>query len=246
MATLQSEIGNRYGRLVVIKRAENQGTRAQWLCQCDCGTEKVISGKHLRRGTTTSCGCVRREQSAKQGRLNRLSETEARRRCLENGFELLSEYKGVMRKARFRCRSCGHEFERRAETSIYGICGCDRCSKQGYDFNRKAMIEDNESYADKKAFLYLMQLTGNGETFYKIGFTSLGVQQRIRKIPYVMTDVEVVETTVKRAYALEQEIKAAIAPYRYRPQLNFAGCAECFQPAPLENKPNRPAGANPM
>src|SRR6266446_860350 len=29
----------------------------RWLCLCDCGIEKVISGASLRAGNATSCGC---------------------------------------------------------------------------------------------------------------------------------------------------------------------------------------------
>jgi hypothetical protein len=236
MATLSNEIGNKYGRLTVVERAPNQGTRAQWLCRCDCGVEKIVGGKQLRRGTTTSCGCYRKEITAERGRQHKLSEEEVRRRCLENGFELLSEYSGILSKAKFRCLSCGLETVRKADSKIYGLWGCDRCSKRGYDFNRKAQIENDLDFANRKALVYLMTFQGDGETFYKVGFTTEGIKKRVRKIPYVMVDVEYVETTVMRAYEIEQELKQAIAPYDYRPKLSFAGCAECFQPAPLENK----------
>jgi hypothetical protein len=236
MAALSSEIGNRYGRLTVIARAPNKGTRAYWLCKCDCGVEKVVGGKHLRRGTTTSCGCYRKEVSAQKGRQKKLSEKEVRRRCLENGFELLSEYKGVLSKAKFRCTTCGLETVRKADSKIYGLWGCDRCSKRQYDFNRKIRIENNPDYANSKALVYLMTFQGEGETFYKVGFTTEGIKERIRKIPYAMIDVECVETTVKRAHELEREFKQIIEAYAYRPKINFAGCAECFQPAPLVNK----------
>ena len=53
--------GKRFGKLVVIKRAENQGNNRQWFCKCDCGTEKIIGGRHLTSGNTVSCGCYRHE-----------------------------------------------------------------------------------------------------------------------------------------------------------------------------------------
>jgi hypothetical protein len=28
-----------------------------WLCQCDCGTQKLINGYNLRKGLSKSCGC---------------------------------------------------------------------------------------------------------------------------------------------------------------------------------------------
>lgn len=34
---------------------------ALWLCQCRCGSVKVVRGDHLRAGKSTSCGCLTRE-----------------------------------------------------------------------------------------------------------------------------------------------------------------------------------------
>ena len=49
--------GQRYGRLVVLRQAENIGKRTAWLCRCDCGNEVVVRTARLRSGHTTSCGC---------------------------------------------------------------------------------------------------------------------------------------------------------------------------------------------
>lgn len=48
----------RYGRLIVVSRSANQGTRATWLCRCDCGQSVVVTGRDLRVGSTASCGCL--------------------------------------------------------------------------------------------------------------------------------------------------------------------------------------------
>lgn len=53
----------RFGRWTVISRADNLGTRARWLCRCDCGTERVIRGDCLRRNVSLSCGCLALEHS---------------------------------------------------------------------------------------------------------------------------------------------------------------------------------------
>ena len=59
--------GQRFGRLVVIERAENSNAqKAQWLCQCDCGKSVVVCGTHLRSGHTQSCGCFSREVACKK------------------------------------------------------------------------------------------------------------------------------------------------------------------------------------
>ena len=59
--TFINEIGNRYGKLVVIAKDEElsiEKHRAQWICQCDCGNYKTVSSKCLRDGKTQSCGCL--------------------------------------------------------------------------------------------------------------------------------------------------------------------------------------------
>ncbi len=56
--------GQTFGRLTVTGRAPAKGRKAQWVCVCACGNVKTVSGSHLRRGTTVSCGCKRREQMA--------------------------------------------------------------------------------------------------------------------------------------------------------------------------------------
>ena len=62
---LKNEIGNTYGYLTVIERAENtKEGRARWLCQCKCGNTVIVLGKHLRSGNTKSCGCYQKERAA--------------------------------------------------------------------------------------------------------------------------------------------------------------------------------------
>lgn len=58
---LKNEIGNRYGKLLVLERVKKDGDRqAYWKCQCDCGNIIVTRGSSLRGGKTTSCGkCLR-------------------------------------------------------------------------------------------------------------------------------------------------------------------------------------------
>ncbi len=57
----------KYGRLTVLHRAgSNKHRHILWLCKCDCGTEKVVSGVLLKRGDVHSCGCLRKEITSKK------------------------------------------------------------------------------------------------------------------------------------------------------------------------------------
>ena len=55
--------GQRFGKLVVIERAEDyvspKGAHCtRWHCKCDCGCTKVVSSNSLKRHYTKSCGCL--------------------------------------------------------------------------------------------------------------------------------------------------------------------------------------------
>lgn len=56
-------IGRRFGRLVVLDLHDKVGREYRYVCRCDCGVEKPVSGHNLRSGNTVSCGCQAREQT---------------------------------------------------------------------------------------------------------------------------------------------------------------------------------------
>jgi len=59
---VEIEVGQRYGMLEVLARSEPnkclQYQRPHWLCQCECGKQKVVSGQFLKRSHNPSCGCM--------------------------------------------------------------------------------------------------------------------------------------------------------------------------------------------
>jgi hypothetical protein len=76
-------LGRRFGRLLVTTEQPSlpsrHGAKAQWLCRCDCGIEKVVPADHLTRGVTQSCGCLGRERrierNTKHGQATRKNKT---------------------------------------------------------------------------------------------------------------------------------------------------------------------------
>lgn len=60
--------GERFGRLVVIRRGGKCSSGARWICRCDCGNIVDVRGVCLKYGYTHSCGCLRRETSSEIGR----------------------------------------------------------------------------------------------------------------------------------------------------------------------------------
>jgi len=73
MGTFIDRTGIRYGKLQVLHldpafSSASCGKRLRWLCKCDCGGIKSVTGHDLSSGCTTSCGCLRKEI---MGRANR-------------------------------------------------------------------------------------------------------------------------------------------------------------------------------
>lgn len=62
MSKLIDLTGQKFGKLTVIKRAENNAKHGeiQWICKCDCGNIVTVIGKLLRNGEVKSCGCLKR------------------------------------------------------------------------------------------------------------------------------------------------------------------------------------------
>ena len=69
MYMAENLIGDKFGRLIVLKRASNRcGQRSAWLCKCDCGNQKIRTRSYLLGQDNKSsympirsCGCVRKK-----------------------------------------------------------------------------------------------------------------------------------------------------------------------------------------
>lgn len=58
---LENLTQQKFGQLVVIERATNEGRNKKhtyWLCKCDCGNYRIVATAHLKSGHTKSCGCL--------------------------------------------------------------------------------------------------------------------------------------------------------------------------------------------
>ena len=73
--------GQRFGRLVVLSRAENyiqkNGTKhSQWICKCDCGETIKVRGCNLMSGNTNSCGCYMKKRASEANSKHKQSKTK--------------------------------------------------------------------------------------------------------------------------------------------------------------------------
>lgn len=106
MAGFEDFAGRRFGRLVVVERAENVlhangRRRVAWVCLCDCGEHTVIETYHLTSGITRSCGCLRRESTKSRntkhnGCRERLYKVwiDMKKRCYNPNYKQYRDYGG--------------------------------------------------------------------------------------------------------------------------------------------------------
>ena len=59
-ATFKDLTGQRFGKLTVLERVENDRFgHVNYKCQCDCGSITIVDVNNLRNGNTNSCGCIK-------------------------------------------------------------------------------------------------------------------------------------------------------------------------------------------
>lgn len=95
-------VGNRYGRLIVLRNAPDRKRRhRQVVCRCDCGTEKIVFLDALRKGVTVSCGCRMREISGIYRKTHGRTNTREfaiwsglRQRCINPNNPMYPRYGG--------------------------------------------------------------------------------------------------------------------------------------------------------
>ncbi len=49
-------VGQRFGKLIAAKVAERRNDKLYWLCNCDCGRQRVVWSADLKKGRVTHCG----------------------------------------------------------------------------------------------------------------------------------------------------------------------------------------------
>jgi len=146
---LIDEIGNVYGRLTVIGRADNASTPStpvgfvRWHCRCECGKITVVHASALRSGASQSCGCYLMDKiSLPKGEaaLNKLM-CVYKRRARKRGLEWRLSKQEFTQLTSQACYYCGIEpstiWDTPETNGTYTYNGIDRVD------NSKGYIPDN-------------------------------------------------------------------------------------------------------
>ena len=129
MGRLIDLTGKKFGRLVVLERAENDWNKnPRWRCRCECGREVIVLGHLLRNGNTTSCGCFSREcHSALMKTRNAKGQGKQPRHITHGGSKTRLYNIWIGMKGRCYCSS-------KSVYKYYGERGITVCDEWRYDF----------------------------------------------------------------------------------------------------------------
>lgn len=164
--------GKKFGKLTAVKVSRKQkaksGTKIYWLCKCECGNEKEVLRYNIVSGSTTSCGCAKKESTARIGK-NKIKDISGER---FGRFTVLERADNKYGKTAWLCIcDCGNEKVVSKTNLVTGgtiSCGCyakerskgtlkeihartsERYNEIGNRYNRLLVIEEVEP--DKNGF----------------------------------------------------------------------------------------------
>ena len=126
------------------------------------------------------------------------------------------------------------DFEQWAGGHLEGY-GCRKCGDQRHGDYRPWYIttyfDRFPSKKDLPATLYL--LYNREENFYKVGITTVDINERIKYTGYSFEILDTVETTMYNAAVAEQQILQEYKSLRHYPKRKFGGYSECLS-APVD------------
>lgn len=164
MGRLIDLTGKRFGRLIVIERAENKilpsGLKEpMWLCRCECGNSSVIRGAFLRTGHTKSCGCGQTGHNF----IDLTDRRFGRILVLEQVDDEVQSSGKIMTRWKCLC-DCGKEFITRGGSLTTGhtkSCGCRKKQLRlkdmiGRQFGKLTVVSQSDDFVTKNGLRYVM------------------------------------------------------------------------------------------
>lgn len=142
--------GRRFGRWLVLERAQTLSMRSRWKCQCECGVIREVRHDGLISGESKSCGCLQkdiaREIRVKGNKSKALPEGEASFNSVYRAYRQGAAKRSLefrLTKEEFKtissqpCFYCGAEPSQVYHSEFYNgefvFSGIDRMNnKEGY------------------------------------------------------------------------------------------------------------------
>lgn len=80
-------IGQRFGKLIVLRKAGSKQGDMLWHVQCDCGNMAIAMGNALKRGQTKSCKCLRKESQKRAVAAIKLPAGESSKNRVKDNYK---------------------------------------------------------------------------------------------------------------------------------------------------------------
>lgn len=168
--------GQRFGRWRIVGYSHTDHNRrsAFWLCECDCGTRRSVSGNSLRMGDTKSCGCLHRETVSNSSKIHRFKHGHSankkisreyyiwvamRQRCENDNDKSYPNYGGRGIRVCDRWKSfknfiediglkptSAHTLERKNVNGDYALYNCKWATRKEQAANTRKTRRDNLEY----------------------------------------------------------------------------------------------------
>lgn len=219
-------------RLTVIKRWPENDTENKplWLCKCQCGTELIVRGKHLRNGNTKSCSCLQKDKVRITGYnniKNLVGEKIGYLTVLERA-ENKGSTSNVIWKCLCECGNICYVSSGNLGRSV-GSCGCKRMSI-GEQNIINFLSQNNYNYIhDKIYFKDLLSIHGNpcrydfiifnenNQPYWLIEFDGRQHNEEMNSNFFHQSLQEIqANDEIKNRYAIEHNIPLVRIPYSQR------------------------------
>lgn len=204
-----------------------QGSRIKLTIVCPIhGNFKQAPYSHLTGNGCRACDVERRSKN------NTLTHEQFLKKSIAahgNLYEYIDTYKHSQQKLTINCKIHGN-FEQLANTHMLGG-GCPTCADA-----RRTCGYTNEYFVVNPlkrtlpGILYILKFEENSNSFIKIGITK-NFKQRYcsyKRVGFPYKVLQIKETTLYKAFTLEQKTISTLNKYRYYPKVKFEGWTECF------------------
>lgn len=136
--------GQKFNRLLVLRKIDTGKKMTYYECLCDCGNRHVANGAMIKSGHIKSCGCLQREITSERLKAHGFSKTR-----------LYRVWQGMIN----RCRNPKHDYY-----SSYGGRGIEVCNEWKNDFLtfRKWSLENGYDENAKFSECTIDRIDNNG------------------------------------------------------------------------------------
>ena len=145
------------------------------------------------------------------------------------------KYEDNKTQVSLRCIEHNYNYAQRPSHHMTNTQGCPYCATSTIKYSKENFEKHREFFKERMGTLYVLNLKGEGENFYKVGITGRNEKYRLSSISqsYKVTVEYTEEMHIEDAYNLEQFFLNEFKKYKYNPKIKFKGYTECLTTNPI-------------